>query len=184
MLRLSSSGRGAATARETLPVCVHGIHCREGAPAVSCRAVEQTRSPVSDVTFDEVPSLAPVAPEPPPLARWAEAARAGEAGAVTLLTAVLAALVPTQPNADALLALLESDALEALDADDGRPLKEHAVEALLRLGFPHALRVHPDHLAQVRSLQRARVRRKWLLAITGVLAAASTLGLGSWLLFN
>ena len=50
--------------------------------------------------------------------------------------------------------------------------REVAIEALLRLGYPWALRVHPDELAWLRDQQRAARRLKYFI-LFGVLAVGA-----------
>ena len=136
--------------------------------------MEQTRGEKLAVSDELVPSLAPFEADAPPLARWAEAARdqSGEprATALTELTAALDGLGAS--HADVLVDLIDSERLEGLTARDGRPMKEVAVERLLALGFPHALRVHPETLTEVREGQRLRRQLKWrrVVAVGLVLA--------------
>lgn len=144
--------------------------------------MERTQQAVVDVSAGAVPSLASVEVGEVPLAKWVDAALSGETvaardGALQLLVSGLATLPPTQANADVLVQLLEGGALENLETRDGDSVKELAVEALLRLGYPHALRVHPDTLEWARTLQRRRSRVKWLRVVAALLGAAN---LGLW----
>ncbi|MGV3623348.1 MAG: hypothetical protein ACO1OB_21190 [Archangium sp.] len=144
--------------------------------------MERTQQAVVELSADVVPSLAPVEVDALPLTTWLEAAKTGDTveardGAMTMFTSALASMPPTQRNADALVQLLETPALEALETRDGQSVKELAVEALLRLGYPHALRVHPDQLDWVRALQKGRFRTKWLRVVAAVLAVGN---LGLW----
>lgn len=122
-----------------------------------------------------VPSLAPIDLDVPPLAEWAEAARSqyGEdrERVLLLLHSSLASLLPTKANAEAVVTLLESGAFDDLEARDGRVTREVAVEALMALGFPHALQLHPDQLDWLRGLQRSRRRTvywRWFAAALAV----------------
>jgi hypothetical protein len=77
----------------------------------------------------------------------------------------------------ALLRVLEERGLEGLFDEEGRSCRAEAVEALLRLGYPYALYVHPDDLEHLR-LQRPHRLRRW----AGVGLAAALAGTaGVWL---
>ncbi len=128
-----------------------------------------------DVADAVVPSLAPVDLNVPPLAQWAQSARAQRGDdrerALLMLHASLTSLPPTAANAEAVVTLLESGAFDDLEARDGRVTREVAVEALMALGFPHALQLHPDQLDWLRGLQRSRRRTvywRWFAAALAV----------------
>ncbi|PZR05226.1 MAG: hypothetical protein DI536_32835 [Archangium gephyra] len=144
--------------------------------------MERTQQAVADGNTDVVPSLAHVEVGEVPLARWLDAALTGESleardGAVQLLVAGLATLPPTQANADVLVQLLEGPALDGVHTRQGDSVKELAVEALLRLGYPHALRIHPDALEWARARQRQRTRSRWTRAVA---LALGLVNLGLW----
>lgn len=131
---------------------------------------------------DVVPSLAHVEVGEVPLAKWLDAALTGESveardGALQMLVSGLATLPPTQANADVLVQLLEGTTLDGVQTREGYSVKELAVEALLRLGYPHALRIHPDALEWVRTQQRRRARSRWTRALA---VALGVVNLGLW----
>ena len=140
--------------------------------------MERVQSPGGQLDLAEVPSLAPF-PEPEALAPapgielLALTARStpGAAGreALTSLHAALAALLPNEENATLLLRLLDEGAFNELRGDDGTLTRELAVETLLGLGYPWALRVHPDELAWYRTSLFLQRRNK-LLLLLGIVA--------------
>ena len=87
-----------------------------------------------------------------------------------LIEALVAMRAPGDEAAEAraLLAHLESRQLRGLKDDAGRDAHREAVETLLSLGFPHALHVSPEDLAQYRAagelgaevLSRTRYRNR------------------------
>jgi hypothetical protein len=140
--------------------------------------MERVRAPVSSVeSSTEVPSLAPWEPAaaPPSLEHLALTGRTtpGSAGraAVNQIHATLRSLPATEENGAALLKLLDDGAFNELRADDGSSTRELAVETLLRLGYPWALRIHPDELAWFRRAQKTAKQLK-LTILLGVLALA------------
>ncbi|WP_239989389.1 hypothetical protein [Corallococcus macrosporus] len=62
--------------------------------------------------------------------------------------------------ADTFLRLLESGRLTGLVDARGRTCRAAAVEALLSLGFPYALEVHPEDLAHLRANAQQRKKRR------------------------
>ena len=133
-------------------------------------------SPVtSQAQGSQVPSLANVEPAAltPPLEQLALTARTmpGEEGreAHRKLHLALASLQPLEANGELLLRLLDEHAFDELRADDGTSTRELAIEALLRLGYPWALKVHPDELAWLRASQLAATRLKYMIVL-GILA--------------
>lgn len=130
-----------------------------------------------------MPSLAPF-PQPTQvdLGRGLEAlartarAEPGQAGweALHALQVLLGELAPTEENGKVLLRLLDEGAFHELRGDDGTPTRELAVAALLRLGYPWALQIHPDELAWYRALER-RKKRDRILILLGIGAAAAVL---------
>ncbi|MFZ5438654.1 MAG: hypothetical protein ACOZQL_01530 [Myxococcota bacterium] len=147
-------------------------------------------SPVAPQTSGaEVPSLASVEPLAlqPPLEQLARSARTvpGEGGraANRQLHAALETLQPLDANGELLLRLLDEHAFDGLRADDGTETRRLAVEALLRLGYPWALRIHPDELSWFREAQRAAMRLKYMILL-GVLGAVGALGAAGWYLLS
>jgi hypothetical protein len=67
--------------------------------------------------------------------------------------------------ADLLHGLLESDQLAGLEDVEGRTCRAAATEALLRLGFPFALEVRPEDLAQWLALTDAPTKDGPLLPL-------------------
>lgn len=117
-----------------------------------------------------VPSLAPFpeAAPAPQLEQLAISARMpGTEGdeACQALHAALEKLAPTEENGRELLRLLDDGAFNELRMADGASIRERAVEALLRLGYPWALQIHPDELAWYRGMAAVRTRNKWLLLL-------------------
>lgn len=129
----------------------------------------------AQATQDRVPSLANVEPSSlvPPLEELAATARnmPGEEGrtAHRALHLALETLQPMDANGAQLLRLLDEHAFDELRADDGTSTRQLAVEALLRQGYPWALRVHPDELAWLRAHQFAAKRARYFILL-GVLA--------------
>jgi hypothetical protein len=120
-----------------------------------------------------VPSLATELPAEVSLAQLAAQARElpGSAGAeaVVALAARLAALQPTAADGELLLSLLEAGSFHGLAGDDGTPTRALAVEALLRLGYPWSVQIHPEELAWYRDHQRRRGNQR-LMILLGILA--------------
>lgn len=121
-----------------------------------------------------VPSLAAVdqpqgAPQLDAFARDARLPGSEGRAALSALHAALASLAPAEASGRALLALLDQGAFHQLVGDDGTPTRVLAVEALLRLGYPWALEVHPDELAWYRATVEARRRTRRLMILLGIL---------------
>lgn len=144
--------------------------------------MERVQSPISSVGSEQVvPSLAPFdalsSVETPQLEQLALVGRTtpGKEGrdAITSLHAALSTLTPTEQNGELLLRLLDDGAFNDLRGDDGSSTRELAIESLLRLGYPWALRIHPDELAWYRRSQVASRQLK-IMILLGVLAIAGT----------
>jgi hypothetical protein len=172
----------AATRRQILPVSARAIHCRDVrfVPVASGGLrVERVQAPVSSITPEQVvPSLAPFEPSNArSLEELAVVGRStpGQEGraAVTSLHEALGTLQPTEANGELLLRLLDDGAFNELRADDGSSTRELAVETLIRLGYPWALRIHPDELAWYRRTQNSSRQLK-IMILLGVLAMAGT----------
>lgn len=139
--------------------------------------MERVQSAVSPASQEAVvPSLAPVdqldagGPSLDTLARTARELPGAEGrAALASLHARLEALAPTEENGRALVQLLDRGDLTGLVADDGRLTRQLAVEALLGLGYPWALQIHPDELAWYRSSVSERARNRRLLILLGIL---------------
>lgn len=135
--------------------------------------VQSAQSPASQEAA--VPSLAAVeplegAPSLEALARTARELPGSEGrAALQALHARLAALAPTEENGRALVQLLDRGQLQGLVADDGRLTRPLAVEALLGLGYPWALQIHPDELAWYRASISERARNRRLLILLSIL---------------
>ncbi|WP_309897091.1 hypothetical protein [Archangium sp.] len=116
-----------------------------------------------------VPDLAVQAPGPKvlPLREWVEAVRSPGVtreeveGLLHGLSAPLAEGESTRERADQLLHLLQDEALVELTDQDGRQAGPAALEALLALGYPYALEVHPEVLSRLDRL------RPWTLPRSG-----------------
>lgn len=144
--------------------------------------VERVDAQVTSNLEPEVPSLAPLEASGTRLSQLVRAAREpGQAGAQSLsqLTKALGVLPASEENARALLALLEADELAAFRAEDGSQTRVLAVEALLRMGWPFALQIHPADLAWYRAQRSAAVRRRLLVWLV-TFAAAAGAGAGLW----
>lgn len=74
-----------------------------------------------------------------------------------------------EARATAVRGALEGRDLDALVGFRGRTARSIAVQALLKLGFPHALEVHPDDLAYLRRLQAGGAHRAALVGLRGCL---------------
>ncbi len=145
--------------------------------------MERVQAPQATLEGTEVSSLAPF-PEPaalaPPLESWALTARTvpGPEGRAALqsLHDALSSLAPSRENATNLARLIDEGAFNDLRGDDGTPTREVAVEALLGLGYPWALQIHPDELAWYRRALFLQRRNKWLLllGVVGMGAIAET----------
>lgn len=138
--------------------------------------MERVQPAVSPASGEAVvPSLAPVAlpgdaPSLEALARTARELPGSEGrAALQALHARLAGLAPTEENGRALVALLDRGELVGLVADDGALTRQLAVEALLGLGYPWALQIHPDELAWYRGSVSERARNRRLLILLGIL---------------
>jgi hypothetical protein len=88
------------------------------------------------------------------LTRWIELAQ-DDPAALEGLAKDLRALPPCEASAHALNELLDDTRLGWLRDEGGRSLRALAVAALLRLGYPWALKVTPEDLELMRSEQRA-----------------------------
>jgi hypothetical protein len=138
--------------------------------------------------------LPPPAHEDPLLALWPprsltelrDAVCAPGDGVPADVEALLAAMAQApgrdedpRERADVLLSLLEKGSqVGGLTGADGGTVREGAVEALLALGYPHALEVPPEALEQVRREQRARgslPNGLWAVTLTVVAALAQFL---------
>jgi hypothetical protein len=84
---------------------------------------------------------------------------------------------PPRARADLLLSLIESPEVGELKASNGRTLRCAAVQALLDLGYPYALEVPPEALAEVRLHAEAAAREiptaGLLATLTGLLVQLS-----------
>ena len=113
-----------------------------------------------------------------PLVDLAQRARAsaGLVGeeVVTQLNEALRTLLPIEANGEALLKLLDEGALTDLRSEDGTSARLLGVEALLRLGYPWAVRIHPDELAWYRETLAARRRRRILVVLSTLAVAAGS----------
>lgn len=87
------------------------------------------------------------------------------------LSAPLAPGESTRERANQLLRLLQDERLGELTGPDERPMRPAALEALIGLGFPYALEVPPDVLAEMRSGPRELSRSsRWGLGLAGASA--------------
>jgi hypothetical protein len=69
---------------------------------------------------------------------------------------------PARERADLLLALLQNEELRGLSGSDARPVRTAALEALLALGYPYALEVPPELLAELRpEARRPDLLQRW-----------------------
>lgn len=149
--------------------------------------MERVQAPDSAVVAPEapLPSLATELPAEVSLAELASRARElpGSAGAeaVEALAARLSALQPTPADGELLLSLLEAGSFHGLAGDDGTPTRALAVEALLRLGYPWSIQIHPEELAWYRDHQRRQGGTR-LMILLGILAV-ELLGAGYYWLF-
>jgi hypothetical protein len=113
------------------------------------------------------------------LMRWLELAQ-DDPDALEGLAKDLIALPPCDCSAYALSELLNDERLAWLRDQNGRNLRALAVAALVRLGYPWALRVAPEDLELMRSEQRAASAPvlRWMNALLGLgpfLVAAAVL---------
>ncbi|MFT3713990.1 MAG: hypothetical protein QM817_40530 [Archangium sp.] len=113
-----------------------------------------------------------------PLESLAEKARSssGLVGEETTreLNAALKTLLPTESNGSALIRLLDASSLDGLVDEAGVSSRFFAIEALLRLGYPWALRIRPEDLVWYRDTISVAARKKWIIALS-LLATASGL---------
>lgn len=156
-------------------MCAVGIHCAVGVLYALSRVRERSQ-PQAERAEEVVPSLAPMDQPVASIELEALVARAREPGADgraahAALHAALSTLAPSEAHGRALLKLLDDGAFNDLVADDGSLTRELAVEALLRLGYPWALRVHPDELAWYRASVFDRKRNRRLLILLSILGA-------------
>jgi hypothetical protein len=136
--------------------------------------MERVQAAVSAIQEAGVPSLAPVdSALEVHLAGLAETSRIAPASsareALTQLHVALQTLMPTEKNGNELVRLLDERAFDGLVADDGSLTRELAVETLIRLGYPWALRLHPDELSWFRSQRSDRARNFRLMILLGIL---------------
>lgn len=99
----------------------------------------------------------------------------------SLLDGLSAPLAPgesTRARANQLLRLLQDEALgELTGGPDDRQVRPAALEALIGLGFPYALEVPPDVLAEMRSGPRELSRAsRWGLGLAAVNALVPVMG--------
>lgn len=134
---------------------------------------------------DVAGSLAPVeAVDLRALALTARTPGAEGRDAHAALHRALATLAPTVPHGEALRALLDEGAFRGLVAEDGTETRLLAVEALLRLGYPWALHIHPDELAWYRGATTGFFvgpRRALRLRLVTTLALSAATLVASWL---
>lgn len=142
------------------------------------------------------PDAALAAPEGDPAGLvWLSRARAGEGHGRAAALAEWRAHLAKVPGstgeraalAAALLGALEQGDLGTLDGWRGVTARSLAVEALLSLGYPHALEVHPDDLGHLREVQARGMRgavqkglRACLVASLGGQAILATLWVQGW----
>ena len=123
------------------------------------RPVMQRTRAVSPPSTDESAPLE-LAAQPPalevlPLRERVEAVRApgvvrAEVDALLAgISATLAEGESPRERADQLLRLLQDDVLGEFTDQDGRQVRPAAMEALLALGYPYALEVHPEVLSRM-----------------------------------
>ena len=145
--------------------------------------MERVQAPVATVQEQDVPSLAPLdSALQVDLAGLAETSRIAPASnareAIAQLHLALQTLVPTEKNGNELVRLIDERAFDGLVADDGSVTRELAVETLIRLGYPWALRLHPDELSWFRSQRSDRARNFRLMILLGILGVEILTGLG------
>lgn len=146
----------------------------------SCSRVERVQSPVSAESSSELQSLASLeeAHLAVPLAEMVARARSasGEAGEVAIqaVNQALRTLLPTEANGEALLRMLDEGTLTDLRAADGTSARILGVEALLRLGYPWAVRIHPEELQWYRETLAAQRRRRILVVLSALAVAAGS----------
>ncbi len=88
-------------------------------------------------------------------------------------------------RADFLLSLLEDASVRDVTGGDGRSVRAAAVEGLLALGYPYALEISPEVLAQVRGEPSEAPGVQKVLVVGLVLAALAVLtqgGIATWAL--
>jgi hypothetical protein len=114
-----------------------------------------------------------------PLESLVERARAssGVVGEETVreLNAALRTLLPTEANGHALIRILDAEQLGGLEDESGTSSRAIAIEALLRLGYPWALRVRPEDLQWYRDTLAAANRKRWYIALSLLSVAAGAL---------
>lgn len=149
--------------------------------------MERTRPPPSSSEDPEV--LSGVPPALPSLSQLLEVVR-GPAVMKSDVDALAEALArppagdeTPRERADLLLSLLEDPELRDYTGSDGRRVRTLAVEALLALGYPYALEIPPEALAQARpaaagAAQEPRTPVAGLF--TGGLALLTQVLLGLW----
>lgn len=142
--------------------------------------MERLQAPVSTESNSEQQSLAALeeAHLAVPLAEMVAKARTtpGEAGelAVQTVNQALRTLLPTEANGEALLRMLDEGALADLRAADGTSARMLGVEALLRLGYPWAVRIHPEELEWYRETLAGQRRRRILIVLSALAVAAGS----------
>jgi len=104
----------------------------------------------------------------PPLRSWVEEVRApgaSRADVDALLRGLAAPLVEgesARERADVLLDILQDAHLSGLTGSDARPVRAAALDALMTLGFPYALEVPPELLAELRPrARRPDLFKRW-----------------------
>ena len=85
-------------------------------------------------------------------------------------------------DARTLIEGLEQHRFDGLTDGQGRPLRQLAIEALLRLGYPWALQVNPADLDWYRSQAREKKPPRRLLLLTLLAVLAALAGAGWWAL--
>lgn len=75
-----------------------------------------------------------------------------------------------------LMELLQEGTLEALVGEERWTARAMAAEALLSLGYPHALEIHPDDLEHLRAVQALRPGGSGLLATIALMACLLAIG--------
>ncbi len=147
--------------------------------------MEQLQAPRAvDADDAAVPSLPSVEIHPGLLPDLAARAREqpGEEGAEAqrFVEKLLGALQPAPRDGELLLGMLEAGSFSGLTGEDGTPTRALAIEALLRLGYPWSIQVHPDDLAWYRAHQQGRSRLR-VMILLGILAAELVAAGALWL---
>ena len=134
------------------------------------------KAPLRSAEALESPSAQGDAPGPGALAALATRARAASPEAKGPLVAALVAQLrapqaSSAAHAEALVALLDGSSLEGLD-DGELPVRVVAVQALLGLGYPHALLVAPEDVELLRLHTLPSPRLLFRLAAGGAAAGS------------